>query len=291
MLNKIAFMVLASLLAGSITACSFSGAADPSLPSAQEIIGSVVESMSEVKAYQFESSMTMSVAGEANSESFEMTTDMTLIGAMDIENQQMAADITMEAEMPGQGNMDMGMAIYVVDGTAYMNIDFLGTGPSWLKSEITDEAWDEMSQMAEMIEPYVGLLEAAQVRVTGIEQVAGVECYVLELTPDIDQLWQLIMEQAEMTDTEMPTPADDFVNEMFRDFSVKQWVSTDTFFVTRVVIEMSAELSPDEMGYPGEDGLLRMDILMYLLAHDYNQPVSIQLPPGAAYAVEVDSVW
>lgn len=291
MLKQMASMPLALLLAGSLTACTVGGVVDPSLPSAQEIIGAVVESMSDMRTYQFESSMIMSATGEADGESFEMTTDMTLSGAVDIENRQMGAEITMGAEMPGQGDMDMGMAVYIVGDTVYTKMDFFGFDDMWMKTEMTDAAWDEMSQMVEMIEPYVELLEAAQVRVTGIEKVAGVDCYVLEVNPDMDQLWQLAMRQVEMTETEMPAPAEDFISEMFRDFSVTLWVSKDTFFITRVVIDMSVELTPEAMGFPDEDGVLRMDILMYLLAHDYNQPVSIILPPGAVYAVEVEGDW
>ena len=170
-------------------------------------------------------------------------------------------------------------------------MDILGFDPMWMKSEMTDDIWDEMSQMVEVVEPYAALLEAAQVTVTGIEQVAGVDCYVLEVVPDIDQLWELAMQQAEMADTTIPVVTDDFISEIFRDFSVTLWVAKDTFFVNRVIIDMSVEMTPEDMGFPGEDGILRMDILMYMLAHDYNQPVSITLPPGAYTAVEVEAVW
>lgn len=84
--KKIAFIPLALLLAGSLTACTVGGVVDPSLPSAQEIISAVVKSMSDMRTYQFENSMIMSASGEADDESFEMTMDMTLIGAADIEN-------------------------------------------------------------------------------------------------------------------------------------------------------------------------------------------------------------
>jgi hypothetical protein len=290
-LKKIVFILLPLLLAGSLTACTVGGVVDPSLPSAQEIIRSVVESMSEVRTYQFENNMIMSADGEADCASFEMTMDMALTGAVDVENRQMGAEITMGAEMPGQGDMDIGMSVYVVDNTAYMKMDFLGFDPTWVKSEVTDEVWGEMTQMVELVEPYVELLEAAQVSVTGVEQVAGIDCYALELNPDVEYLWQLAMQQAEMTDTEIPVPTQDLISEMFRDFSVRMWVSKDTFFIIRVVIDMSVELTPEEMGFPDEDGVLRMDILMYLLAHNYNQPVSIVLPAGAAYAVEVEGAW
>jgi hypothetical protein len=78
---------------------------------------------------------------------------------------------------------------------------------------------------------------------------------------------------------------------MFRDFSVTIWVAQDTFFVNRVIVDMSVEMTPEDMGFPDEDGVYQMDILMYLLAHDYNQPVSIILPPGALSAVEIEGEW
>ena len=291
MLKKMAAVPLVLLLLGSLTACTVGGAVvDPSMPSAQEIIGAVAESMSDMKTYQFQSDMLMSATGEAGCESFEMSMDMTFSGAVDIENRQMGADITMWMEVPGQGDMDMGMAMYVVDGMAYTKVDFFGED-MWMKSTVTDEMWGEMSQTVDMIEPYVGLLEAAQVRVTGIENVGGVDCYVLEVTPDMDQLWQLAMQQVEATDMGMSVPTEGLISEMFRDFSVKQWVSKETFLVHKVVIDMSMELTPDAMGLPDEDGILRMDIAMYLTVHDYNQPVSIILPAGAASAIDAETGW
>jgi hypothetical protein len=282
---------LVLLLVGSLTACEVESVVDPSLPSAQEIIGAVIESMSGMKTYQFQSDMLMSATGESDCESFEMNMDMTCSGAVDIENRQMGADITMWMEVPGEGDMDMGMAVYVVDGMAYTKMDFLGFEDMWLKSAVTDEIWGEMSQMVDMIEPYVGLLEAAQVEVTGIEEVGGVDCYVLEVTPDMDQLWQLAMQQVEATDVGISVPTEGLISEMFCGFSVTQWISKETFLVHKVVIDMSVELTSDAMGLPDEDGTLRMDITMYLLVHDHNQPVSIVLPAGAANAVEADAMW
>ncbi len=291
MLKKIAFIPLVLLLAGSLTACTAGDTVDPSLPSVQEIIDAVVESMSDINTYQFESNMAMTMNAEAGSESYEMTTDMTLCGVVDTENRQMGAEMTMGMGMTGQEYTDMGMEMYVVDDTVYMNMNFFGFEDTWMKTDVTEEVWGEMSQMVEMVEPYVMLLEGGQVSVKGVDEVAGVDCYVLEVTPDMDQLWQLAMQQVEMTDTEMLAYTDDFVSDMFRDFSVTLWVSQDTFFVNRVVIDMSVEMTPEDMGFPGEDGVYQMDILMYLLAHDYNQPVSVILPPGALSAVEIDEEW
>ena len=114
MLKRIAFIALALSLLGSLSACTFGSAVDPSLPSAGEIIGAVIESMSDMRSYQFESSMVMDATGEMDCQSFEATMDMTLCGAVDIENQQTGVEITMGMEIPGEDGMDMGMSMYVV---------------------------------------------------------------------------------------------------------------------------------------------------------------------------------
>ena len=141
MLKKMAFTLLSLLIAGSLTACTFGGVSDPSLPSAEEIINAVVEAMSGVRSYQFESSMVMDASGEAGCEAFEMTMDMTLTGAVDIDNRQMGTEITMGAEMPGQvgmGDMDIEMSMYVVDDTVYMKMAMFGFDEGWMKMEMTD---------------------------------------------------------------------------------------------------------------------------------------------------------
>ena len=50
---------------------------------------------------------------------------------------------------------------------------------------------------------------------------------------------------------------------------------------------MTVELTPEALGSPEEEGRITMDIVMILLTNDYNQPVSIVLPPEAEEAIEV----
>ena len=57
--------------------------------------------------------------------------------------------------------------------------------------------------------------------------------------------------------------------------------------MSKVEIYMVMELTPEALGYPEEEGLMTMEMTMDLLAYNYNQLVSIELPPGAEEAVEV----
>jgi len=275
MWKKILTISLALTMVLSLVACV-------QLPPAQEIVDGVIESWADVKTYQFDMDMTMDMAAEAEGETFEMTMVTDSSGALDLENRRMMMDMTMSMAMPGL-EMEMGMEMYLIGDMMYMFMESPWVEPMWAKLEMPEGTWEEWSQT----EAQVGLLEVAQVEVIGSERVRGIDCYVLEVTPDVEQLWQMVMQQAELTGEEMPDVAEEFIQEIFRSFSVKQWVAKDTYFLTKAEIDMAVELTPEAMGFPEEEGIMTMDIAISLLAYDYNQPVSIELPPEAEEAIDI----
>lgn len=274
--KKILIMSLALVMTLSLTACNGE-------PSAQEIVDRVIESFDNIRTYQFDVDVTIEMAGEAEGEAVEGTMVMAASGALDTENRQVRADITMSVAMSGEQEMEAEMEMYLISDTAYMMMGELLGMPMWIKSEIPEGTWEQMSQTESQIE----LLKTAEVEVIGSEKVKGVDYYVLRLTPDMEQLWQLAMRQPEVTGRELPDIAEEFIQEMFRSFSVKQWIAKDTYFLTKAEVDMSVELTPEAMGFPEEEGGITMDISMTLLAYDYNKPVSIILPPEAEEALDV----
>ena len=165
----------------------------------------------------------------------------------------------------------------------YMMTDALGMGVTWMKSEMPPGSWEQMNQIG----PQIEVLEAAKVKVKGSEVVGGVDCYVMEVTPDdIEQLWEIAKQQTGVAGG-LPDIDEELVKEMLRNFSFKQWIAKDTYFLTKVEMEMDMELTPEAMGIPFAEGEINMDMVMTMLMYDYNQPVSIELPPEAEEAVEM----
>jgi len=268
----------------------FSFAACVGEPSAQEIIDGVFESLDDISTYQFDMDMTMEAAGEAEGEAFEMTMTMGFSGALDLENRQMRADTTMSMALPGEDEMEMGMEMYIIDDVGYMMTDMLGMEPTWMKSEISEADWEEVSEGMSQAESQLELLQGAQVEVIGSETVKGIDCYVLQLTPDMGQLWQTVMQQTQVAGEEILPEVDEiFLEEVFRSFSVKQWVAKDTYFITKAEIDMVMELTPEDLGFPEEEGEMTMNITMSYLAYNHNQPISIELPPEAEEAISLES--
>ncbi len=270
MMSLVLFMIL------SLVACAKE---EEELTSAQEIFDRVIESLDGIRTYQFDMDMTMDMAGEAEGEAFEVTMVMDSSGVVDVENRQMSMDATQSMSMIGQPEMEMGMEMYIVGDMIYMLTGMTGMEATWVKSEMPEGYWEKVSQIESQLE----LLEAAQLEVIGSEMVGDIDCYVLQLTPDLEQLWQFYMQQAQVSG-EVP---EESLQEIFQTFSVKQWIAKDTYFLTKAEIDIVMELTPEVMGFPEEQGAMTMNITMIFLGYDYNQPVSIVLPPEAEEAIEM----
>jgi len=275
-------------------------------PSAQEIVDAVIEAQDDIRTCEFEMDMTLDMSGEVEGEAVEVTLTMEFSGALDLDNREMRIDLSTDTDMemprePDEGELTMvtflagevRMAMYHVGGMRYAMMGAAGEEPRWMMSEAAEADWEEMSEGIALIlqtEAQIGLLETAQVKVIGSEKVKGVDCYVLQLTPDMEQLWQLAMQQPILPGEEGPDVAEEFLQEMFRSVSVKQWIAKDTYFLIKAEIDMvfeSIELTAEAMGL--EEGTsLPTYISIVLLSYNYNQPVSIELPPEAEEAAPME---
>lgn len=297
-MKRLLILVMALVMVLSFTACNGDTPAEdtvdddlPGLPSAEEIAEGVMESVDNASSYQFDMDMTMDMTGEAEGEVIDIDMSMSMVGAIDYNNMQMMMDIDMNMAMPGEDDMEMAMQTYVVDDTMYMMADMamLGmTEPMWMKSALPEEDWADISGQMNQVDYIAELLDAVEVNLIGSETIDGIDCYVLELIPDVDQLWQLAMQQSDIGGQGMlPSIDDELLSEMFQDFSVKYWVAKDTYLLAKAIIDWTMELTPEAMGYPDEEGVVNMDVSIIMLAYGYNEPVSIVLPPEAEDAEEM----
>jgi len=285
MWKKISTMSLVLVTVLSFTACGEETEEEVESPSAQEIIDGVVESFDNIRTYQFELDMTMDLAGEAEGEVLEHTVMMNNSGTLDLENLQMKTDLS-----AGSGDEMMRVESYIIDGMLYARPEAPGEEPVWMKEEVPAEYWEMMTGVSGL-ENYIELLKTAQMEVTGSEQVKGVDCYVLQLTPGMAELYQTAMDpvggvgRAGML---APVP-EDLLEEIFRSFSVQQWIARDTYFLMKAEIDMAIETTPELMDYLGEEEEISLDITISFLAYNYNQPVTIVVPQEALEAIEVPS--
>lgn len=280
MLKKVVGVSLLLTLVLSITACN-----GDKLPSAEEIVTAILDSQQNIETYQLDMDMEMDITVEAEGETIEIYAGIDGSGSMDVKNTVMQMVMNINMAMPDEGEIEMTETVYLIDNMMYIGVDmpaFMG-GSTWMKARMPEYMPEEMNQVLSL----TALIKTAEITVLGSEIVNGVDCYVVEVVPDADQVWELVMQQSDVAGETLPDIADEVIRDMFDSFSVKYYVAKNTYFLMRSAIDMTIELTPDDLGFPGEEGSMTMNITMDLLAYDYNLPVSIELPPEAEDAEEV----
>ena len=289
MLKKVVGVSLLLTLVLSITACN-----GDKLPSAEEIVAAILDSQQNIETYQLDMDMEMDITVEAEGETIEMYVGIDYGGSIDVQNTEMEIVMDINMMIPDVGEIEMAETVCVIDGMMYIGVDmpaFMGDS-TWMKAQIPAEMLTVMDQ----VESLTALIKTAEITVLGSETINGVDCYVVEVVPDADQLWELVSQQLQFMweEIEIPALAGEIIRKMYDNISLTYYIAKDTYFVISSSLDMYLELTPEDLGHPEEEGLMKMDITMDSLAFDYNLPVSIELPPEAEDAIEIplgDMPW
>ena len=282
MLKKVVAISLLLIIVLSATACN-----GEKLPSAEEIVAAILDSQQDIETYQMDMEMVMIMTVETEDETIEIHTRTDCSYSIDVANARMKMVMDISNMMPDAGEIEMTEAAYLIDGMMYLGMDmpdFMG-GSTWRKIRIPEEMLTEMDQVSSL----TALIETAEITVLDSETINGVDCYVVEVVPDADQLWQYLSQQLQLAgdEMEMPDIAGEIIRKMYDNVSVTLYIAKDTYFLIGASIDMYLELTPEDLGHPEEEGSMTMDITTDMLAFDYNIPVSIELPPEAENATEV----
>lgn len=250
---------------------------------AEQVRDSAIAAEAELDTCQFDMDMTMHMWATMEGETYEFTMVVDGEGAIDVPNEEMYMDMDISMEMTGLGSMEVLMEVYLVGDWSYMRTEIYGE-EIWLKTPMTEELWEERDIVSQLVH----MLLDVEVELVGTQTVGGTECYVLDVVIDMDDLEALMaLSGAE----EGLSPGVDW-GEVITEFSVRQWVATDTYFTRKLDIDVSMVFTPESLGIPSwqaEDFYASADMAMTMLMYDFYEPVSIELPDWAEDAVEVES--
>ena len=283
-MKKIFLVVIVVITLLLFTAC------EGEMPPAGEVEDNMVKAMGEVETYRQDTDMTLQLyfMAEDMPSFFPLDIDVELnaVTAHDLVNNEMETVMDLVITGADDDSLKMDMALYIVDMTMYMMVDLPIVSPMWTKSEMPDMFMQQTDNFQILTE----LLQMAGMEITGTERKEGVNCYVLEVTPDINQVLESLMGLTDGYDAGYYESDWERVDEIFSDFSVKIWVAYDTYRIVYADINVQVEYSPETVGIYDEEGLLNLDIAVKTHYHHYNRSVDIELPPEAEDADE-GSFW
>jgi hypothetical protein len=244
-----------------LTASSCGGGASKVGVDADEVVANLLAAQAGITTYKLDLSTWSYQYSTGEGLIQELTLSMDASAAVDRTQQQMEMDMTVSVAATGHDTETTHTRVFLLGDCLYTGTASSSQEWSWTRQAMPSGYWDEQ----EAVDQQLRLLEGSRRKIRRDENVDGVDCHVLELTPDLDQLWS-IMTQSWMVEMSNVTNPKDVI----KDCSVTQWVAKDTSLLSKGVLQMNLHLGSDNM----------VTTLEFQF-HDYNEPVSINLPPEA----------
>ena len=255
--------------------------------SAEEITLNAISTSAELTTVKFEMSMAMDLEVTGGSDPGKFTMSGDSAGSMDLTDMEMQMSIIANMAFPGSdGDMQIEEDMYFTGGWLYMRMSMPGEDDQWIKQEISEDVWMSDNPLDQQLE----FLETAfEVTKLGTEKVDGVDCYIIQVTPDMNALSNWLQSQQENTGLDIESMD---LSKILKSYSVKEWISKDAYLPIKIDINASLEIEPQDMDETPESANMNkmtMNVNEQVKYYDYGKPITIQLPPEAQNAEEMPS--
>ena len=255
--------------------------------STQEILSNTTSAMEKIDSYKIAYDMVLDMEIVGGEQAMKIAMDGTGTGAMDVINKKMQMALDLNAEIPGAGTsqvkMTMTMEMYMVDGWMYTKMTIPMAGEQWTKTKVegNEISQDQLAQLLQLMKSTI------QTTLTGTEKVNGIDCYVLQITPNMTELWQWMMSQQGSNLAGNVDLSQFDISKLIKSYELKYWISKTNFNLIKAKADMSMDVDPAALGASVDD-FERMTMLIDLdmIFSDYNKAVDIQLPADAVNAKE-----
>lgn len=277
-MKRICLVVILVFVLLSCTACK------EELPPVGEVVDNMVKALNEVESFRQDTDMMIQLYFMAEDmPSFfplDINVELNTVTTHDLVNNEMETVMDLVITGADDDSLKMDMAFYLIDGDMYVMVDYPVISPVWTKSEIPDM----LTQQKDNFQILTKFLQSSDMEITGTERKEGVNCYVLEATPDISQVLESLMGLIGGYDVGYSESDREVIDKVFQDFSIKLWVAYDTYHIVYADVNFKTEFSPQTVGVYDEEGLFSLDIDVKTHFHHYNRSVEIELPPEAEEA-------
>lgn len=278
-LKRILLLSLALVL--SATPVVFAGCAEEMT---QEEIDQLVANAiaTEYDTVKFEVVTPMTLESVSGSTEGVMTLDSDSVGEVDAVNEAVHMTMNVTYAMVDEGEEDIAVEIYIADGWMYDLTDIAGVGGEWLKAEVSGQTWQQQSPVEQQMEL---LRTAVSIKALESQTVDGIPCYVLEIEPDMAAVGALLAQETSGIGI-MDFGGMD-LSDLCEELSVKQWLAQDSYRLMKAEMAMVLKIDTDDVTSEDSDfDSMTVEMTMALTFYDYDQPVSITVPPEALAAEE-----
>ena len=232
----------------------------------EELVQKVIAAWGRVDTFLDDYETTIVTTWVVSGETIESSTLKRSYYKMDIANQRMMDTTIKEITMPPEPGVPeevikIKTEMYRLDGMMYMKVAMPGMPPMWTKVEMPWVCYREL---------IAALFGGSEIEILGVEEVAGIESYLVEVV--LDPLHWMMVTGMDFD----PAAMDIDLEEMFEKLTMQTWICRNTFLPVKEQIQTTIVFEGTEK---------QMNIISR--PHSFNEPVTIQLPPEAAEAIEI----
>jgi hypothetical protein len=250
-IRAIVSILFCAVLLVACSACCSRESMVPNGMTAAELVAAALAAEEEIDNYQFNGVVIGAMTGGT-------TTVVDVSGIVDEQNR------ALHINMSHTGHNE-SMQLYVVDNWEYINVYGPNLSSTWNITPVTEDTWWVRNLPMQQVN---ALHNFIQVNYIGTETIGGIECYKLEVEPDLVQVLQWFTGEADMGELD---PSID-VSDMVSGQSLTVWVAIDTNYIVQTVIEATLSVDLEYM-------VMSIGQSISTTRSQVNQPVSIELPP------------
>lgn len=214
----------------------------PTGPTGAEIADASLAAVKNVTTLNLDTvfNMTMDVTGGTHPGTTTLKENSTSL--VDVPAKKMSTQLNLTVDLPNQGTQNITAQMYGADGWLYAETNLPLIGNQWFKTQLPNDQWakqsgtDNLSQFLE---------SAVKVELTGSEVVNNVDCYVLNITPNMTVLNDWMSQEMHSQQSGMDLSQIDLAKAV-KDFSVKEWVAKDSKLPVQQQITLQAQITPSD---------------------------------------------
>jgi hypothetical protein len=272
------FLVVLAIIVVALSGCTEKG------PSSEELKGMLANSVANLDSYRFETEAGQNVhirntsanATDANATSVVISSKGQ--GSVNLTAREMVITSNVTLISDSEGNMTpVKTETYFINDTIYMLID-----QNWTKLQLpnSEDLWGRQNVVVHQVE----LLNNFKINLAGSEKIDGVDCYKIDVEPDIETFSTVLSEQM---GSSLPLEYMN-VSELFRSSNIKwtSWITKDAHYLKRNDLQMDVTVTPEVMGLTDKTESFEMKINLNSVTtyRDFNANIRVAIPPEAARA-------
>lgn len=245
---------------------------------ADEVVQDALAAQAGVETSSLEITIDATVVGTVNDMNLDVSLDGILTGDMDWDNKKMQAHMGMNVGLAGDFTFQTQVTgdMYAFDNVSYMQLTMMGNTDNWSKGSFPADFW--LSQDSGQPIDIDSILQSTEAELLTSQKVGGVNCHVLQLTPDIAALQQMLGQEAASLE-DMPD-----IDSLISSLSIKVWVAKDTSYVTKIEVKVDANIPAEVLGGSAGGEGLAINLTVTMEATKFNEAASIELPAEAENA-------